>query len=126
MNRFLLFAWTIALAVGQAGCAHNGPDPKVMADSATHGVYDADYDRTTANFDSALKLSVTRASIGQISDKMHALGALHDLKATTSDPDKGRYDYEASFDKGAMLVQIRLDPNGKIGAYRVSPVISPS
>jgi hypothetical protein len=52
---------------------------------------------------------------------MHALGTYHGLKALSSDPDKGRYDYQATFDKGTMLVQIRLDPNQKIGAYRVTP-----
>ena len=125
VRRSVVTVAAFALALAEVACSH-GTDPKAMADATTRGVYDADYDRTTQNFDSALKLTVTRQSIGQISDKMHALGTLHDLKPTTSDADKGRYDYEATFDKGAMLVQIRLDPNGKIGAYRVSPVISPS
>ncbi|HEX3551471.1 MAG TPA: hypothetical protein VHT53_13890 [Candidatus Elarobacter sp.] len=95
-----------------------------MADAATRGVYDADYDRTTQNFDGALKLQVTRQSIGQLSDRMRALGTLQQFTPASSNADKGRYDYQATFDKGSMLVQIRLDPNGKIGAYRVSPVIA--
>ncbi len=122
MRRTIVAA--VALALATAACSQNHTDPRTLADGTTRGVYDADFDRTTQNFDAALKLQVTRQSIGQLSDKMHALGALHDLKQTSSDPDKGRYDYQATFDKGAMLVQIRLDPTGKIGAYRVSPVIA--
>ena len=54
-------------------------------------------------------------------EQMHTLGAYRGLKPTSSDPDKGRYDYEAAFDKGTMLVELRLDPTQKIGAYRVVP-----
>jgi hypothetical protein len=93
----------------------------VLADETTRGVYDADYARTTEHFDAALKLQVTRATIGQLSDQMHALGAYHGLKQASSDPDKGRYDYEAAFDKGTMLVELRLDPTQRIGAYRIAP-----
>lgn len=111
----------VALAIAACGCAHHDANPQVMADETTRGVYDADYGRTTEHFDAALKLQVTRATIGQLSDQMHALGAYRGLKPATSDPDKGRYDYEAAFDKGTMLVELRLDPTQKIGAYRVVP-----
>jgi hypothetical protein len=128
VKRSVLRAVTVAtiVAVGAVACAQSAArtDPQTMADETTRGVYDADYDRTTKDMDAALKLQVTRGTIGQLSDRMHALGALQNFKLTSSDPDKGRYDYEATFDRGAMLVQIRLDPNGKIGAYRVSPVIA--
>lgn len=112
----------VAAAIALAACAgQQHPNPQALADQATQGIYDADYDRTTQNFDAALKLQVTRASIGALSDKMHALGAYHGLQPANSDVNAGRYDYQAAFDKGAMLVQIRVDPNWKIGAYRVSP-----
>ena len=52
---------------------------------------------------------------------MHALGAYRFLKQTSADPDKGRYDYDAAFDKGTMLVELRMDPDQKIAAYRVVP-----
>jgi opacity protein-like surface antigen len=109
----------IALAIVAYGCASH-QDPATLADSTTRGVYDGDYAKTTANFDDSLKAQVTRVSIGQLSDQMHALGAYQGLKATTSDPDKGRYEYEATFDKGRMVVQLRVDPNWKIAAYRVT------
>ena len=110
----------IALAIVACGCAQR-IDPQTLADNATRGVYNVDYAQTTANFDDALKAQVTRASVGQLSDRMHALGAYHGLKPASSDPGKGRYDYEAAFDKGTMLVELRVDPDWKIGAYRVVP-----
>jgi hypothetical protein len=111
-----------ASALAACGCAqHAQYDPQALADLTTRGVYDADYARTTEHFDAALKLQVTRASLGQLSDQMHALGAYRGLTPASSEPDKGRYDYQASFDKGTMLVEIRLDPTQKIGAYRVVP-----
>jgi hypothetical protein len=118
--RRTIAAAAVALAIAACGCAQHD-DPQRLADTTTRGVYDADYARTTEHFDAALKLGVTRASIGQLSDQMHALGTYRGLKPASSDPDKGRYDYEADFDKGTMLVQLRLDPNWKIGAYRIAP-----
>lgn len=119
-NALTLAAAALALAAG--GCAQHQPDaPQVLADETTRGVYDADFARTTEHFDAALKLQVTRSTIGQLSDQMHQLGTYRGLKVASSDPDRGRYDYEATFDKGTMLVQLKLDPTQKIGAYRVVP-----
>ncbi len=114
-------AAAIVLALAAAACAPKHDDPLALADQTTRGVYNVDYDATTARFDDALKSQVTRASIGQLSDQMHALGAYHGLKQTSADADKGRYDYQATFDKGTLLVELRIDPDQKIGAYRVVP-----
>ena len=111
----------LALAIAASACAQQQNDPQALADQTTRAVYDADYDRTTAHFDDALKAQVTRASVGTLSDQMHALGAYRGIKPLSSDPDKGRYDYEAAFDRGTMLVQLRIDPTRKIGAYRIVP-----
>jgi hypothetical protein len=112
----------VALAIAASACAQTTQtNPQALADQTTRAVYNLDYDTTTARFDDALKAQVTRASIGQLSDQMHALGTYQGLKPLSSDADKGRYDYEATFDKGTLLVQLRLDPNQKIGAYRISP-----
>ena len=111
----------VALAIAAVACSQPRTDPLALADQTTRGIYMADYDATTARFDDALKSQVTRASIGQLSDQMHALGAYQGLKPKSADPDKGRYDYEATFDKGTLLVELRVDPDDKIGAYRVAP-----
>ena len=110
----------IALAVTAVACASR-TDPLALAAQTTRGVYDADYAVTTASFDDALKAQVTAASLRQVSAQMHALGAYRLLRPTSADPDKHRYDYEAVFDNGTMLVQMRLDPDQKIGAYRIVP-----
>jgi hypothetical protein len=127
-----LAAAAVALAIAAVACAQTRTDPMALADQTTRGVYAVDYDATTARFDDALKGQVTRASIGQLSDQMHALGAYQGLKQTSADPDTGRYVYEATFDKGTLVVELRVDPNQKIGAYRiaaqstVSPNATPS
>ena len=109
-----------ALAIAACGCAHTAT-PQELADATTRAVYDADYDRTTAGFDDALKTQVTRASVGQLSDRMRALGAYRGLRETARDPAKNRYDFEAAFDKGTMAVMIRVDPDSKLAAYRIAP-----
>src|SRR5471030_761490 len=118
--RLLLVFSAAALAVALSACGH-GAAPQTLADQTTKAVYNADLDGTQKNFDDSLKKQVTREQIGKLSDKMHALGTYKGLKPTASDPDKGRYDFEADFDNGVMVVEMRLDPNGKIGAYRVAP-----
>ena len=115
-------AAAVALAIAASGCAQpQQTDPLAVADQTTRAVYDMNLDLTTARFDDTLKAQATRASIGAMSDQMHALGTYRGLKAVSSDPDKGRYVYTAAFDKGTMVVQLRLDPNQKIGAFRVEP-----
>ena len=110
-----------AFAVAASACAQNHADPQALADQTTRSVYNADYDATTAQFDDTAKAQVTRASLGDLSDKMHALGTYHGLKPTSSEPDTGRYVYEAAFDKGTILIELRMDPNQKIAAYRIVP-----
>ena len=56
---------------------------------------------------------------------MHALGDFQSLAPLNSAPDSGRYTYTANFEKGRMVVQLRLDPDGKVGAYRVVPGAAP-
>ena len=119
--RRMMLAGAIASAVALAACAHRAT-PLELADQATKGVYNADLPATQTNFDDALKTQVTRETIGALSDKMHALGAYKGLKALDADPDRGRYDFEADFDGGMLAVELRIDPSGKIGAYRIAPV----
>ena len=113
----------VALAIAASGCARHD-EPLTLASDTTRGVYDADYGKTTEHFDAALKFQVTKPSLSDLAAKMHALGAYRGLKQTGSDPDKRRYEFEATFDKGAMMVEMRLDPQGLIGAYRVVPEVA--
>jgi len=114
----------IVLAIAVSACGQHGNDPQSLADATTRGVYNVDYDATVAHFDDALKNDVTRGSIQEVSNEMHALGNYQSLKPVSSDPDKGRYNYQATFDKGTLLIEMRLDPDQKIGAYHVVPQVS--
>ena len=118
--RFRLTALgAIAMAIALSACG--GSSPQRLADQTTQALYQNNRDGVIANFDSSLKSQVTLAQVGAISDAMHMLGSYKGLRPMQSNGDTGRYDYAATFDKGTMLVMMRLDPNGKIGAYRVSP-----
>jgi len=110
------------LATLLGGCsAQRGAAPGQLAEQITRAVYADDLDATIANFDDATKKTVTRSELGELSDRMHALGDLKSLAPRSADPDSGKYEFDATFSNGSMLVQLRLDPSGKVGAYRVVP-----
>ncbi len=119
--RFAVALGACGLTFALGACGAPADSPAAIADQTTKAVYNVDVDGTEAHMADDLKNQVTRASIGDLSDKMHALGAYKGVKQTSSDPDKGLYAFEASFDRGTLAVNLRLDPTGKIGAYRVSP-----
>ena len=108
-----------------SACAQPQADPQRTADTITRAVYANDLDTTIASFDDETKKSVTREALGDISDKMHALGDFTSLAPKSASPDEGKYEYDAHFTSGAMLVQMRIDPSGKVGAYRVVPENAP-
>jgi hypothetical protein len=107
----------LAIAVG-TGCG-NASDPSALAEKITRAVYANDFDSTTADFDDSLKGEVTRAEVGAISDKLHDLGDIKQVSQRSANADTGRYDYDVTLDRGSVVVQLRLDPSGKVGAYRV-------
>jgi hypothetical protein len=100
------------------GCANSG-DPSALAEKITRAVYANDFDGSTADFDDTLKGEVTRAEVGAISDKLHDLGDIKQFSQRSANADTGRYDYDVTLDRGSVVVQLRLDPSGKVGAYRV-------
>lgn len=110
-----------ACALSACGSHGSGNSATGLADSITRAVYANDYDGTVANFDAQTKGEVTRTEIGELSDKMHALGAYRGLTQTNVDPDRGLYDFDLNFASGHMTAKLRLDPSGKVGAYRVIP-----
>jgi len=112
----------LACALLLGACSSGGnQDPNALAEKITRAVYANDLDTTVASFDDETKKQVTRGQLGVISDRMHALGDIKSFTQRSSEPDKGRYDYDVSFTNGSMLVQLRVDPDGKIGAYRIVP-----
>ena len=110
-----LFAVLAALAA----CA--GSDPQSAANGVTRAVIDDDLAAVTPYFDDTLRPQVSRAGVGVLSDKMHALGDYKGLTFVSSDPSKSEYTYRADFDHGMMNVVVRVDTDGKLSAYRVFP-----
>ena len=127
-NRVLLGGAIASAFLGclLAACGSQGGEPAKLADAITHGIYDDDLNATTSNFDDQLKGQVTRTDLGDLSDKMHALGDYQSLAQRSADPNARKYQYDATFAKGMLLVQLRLDPDGKVAAYRVEPEAVPT
>lgn len=113
------------LVAGLAGCGGGNAsgsgsgNQQSIADGVTSSVYKNDRDSVVANFDNTLQNQVTRAEVGTLSDKMHHLGDYKGLAPIGSDLTKSEFSYTASFTKGAARVVMKLDPDGKIGAYRI-------
>lgn len=122
--RHYVFAVAVAAVLGLAACGGNGgggAGEQKIAEDTTRAVYNNDMAGATANFSSELTPQVTRASLGVLSDTMHKMGNLQGLTETATDVPSRRYTFDAKFDNGDMTVLMRLDGNGKIVAYRVSP-----
>jgi hypothetical protein len=101
--------------------ACGGGDPQSTANGVTRAVYDDSLASVAPYFDDATRAKVSRASVGVLSDKMHALGTYNGLTLLGSDATKQEYTYRASFSKGTMNVIVRLDGDGRVAAYRVFP-----
>ncbi|MGA3037658.1 MAG: hypothetical protein ABSE64_09275 [Vulcanimicrobiaceae bacterium] len=116
----LRIAGTLALLSALSACsvAHT---PERLADQATRAVYEDNHDAAVANFEDHLKLRVTRAQVGAISDEMHSLGRYRGLSVLHINNDAGRFNYAATFDRGTMIVMVSVDPAGHIAAYHVRP-----
>lgn len=117
-----------ALTVVALACvtACSGNDPAATADKITRAVYANDLDTTVADFDDQTKKDVSRGELGEISDMMHGMGDYKSLTQRSANADTGRYEYDAAFTKGSLLIQLRIDASGKIGAYRVAPEGTPT
>lgn len=112
-------ALAVLLLAGLTACA--GSDPQSIASGVTRAVYDNNVSAVQPYFDDALRAQVSRASVGVISDKMHALGSYNGLTLLGSDTSKREYSYRANFSKGTVNIVVRVDPDGRLAAFRVFP-----
>ncbi|HKW44867.1 MAG TPA: hypothetical protein VJN22_04360 [Candidatus Eremiobacteraceae bacterium] len=120
-TRQVYLAAALALLLGGCSAGSASDRAQKLADDATKAVYNDDMAGLTANMNPALVPSITRAQLGDLADKMHALGSYQGLTPAGSDTLKSEYDFKAKFDKSTWTVVIRLDGDGKIAAYRVAP-----
>jgi len=123
--RQYIMALAASLALGLVACSgasgSSGSDQQKLAENVTRAVYNNDMESVTSNMSSTLAPQVTRGSLGVLSDEMHTMGNLQGLSETDTDAPARRYTFDAKFDRGDMTVQMRLDGDGKIVAYRVVP-----
>ena len=118
--RGLVGAFAVAVAV--CGCGGHAPTPMDLADFTTRAVYDADVARTTTYFDARLRSTVTPESVAAVSKLMHRYGSYQGVAQQVEISKNARYDFEALFSEGSMLVQMRLGEAGKtITAFRLLP-----
>jgi hypothetical protein len=115
----LKHTFALVLLAAIAACSHN--DPQSVANAVTRAVLANNQPAVTAYVDDALRPQVTRASVGVLSDKMHALGSYNGLTLLATDASKHEYTYRANFSKGTMNIVVRFDPDGRLAAYRVFP-----
>ncbi|HEY9085580.1 MAG TPA: hypothetical protein VIN40_06560 [Candidatus Tyrphobacter sp.] len=111
----------LACAASLAACASTQAKATAQADAVTRAVYADDVADVTSRLDPGVAAVVTRGEVGTLSDKMHALGTYHGLQSIAGTMPANEFTYQAVFDKGTMIVVVRIDPNGKLGAYRVVP-----
>jgi hypothetical protein len=115
----------IALAgvLALAGCAGASADTPIdVADQVTRAVYGDDLNGTVAHFDDGLRAQVKTEDVDQLSHVMRDMGSYRNISTVSADNLNRRYDYQAAFDRGSMLVQMRFDPDGRVAAYRVTPI----
>lgn len=126
MKSFSFGGALLACAMLTACGGQAGSNPQKIADDMTRSVYADDTAALAAHFDDKTKVTVTRSDVGALSDKMHQLGDLQSLVQHAAKPDEGRYTYDATFSHGSMLIELRVDPSGSVGAYRVIPQAPPA
>ena len=120
MRHAIPTALLAALAFVTSGCARH-LTPPALADAMTRAVYAGDAAAARSKFIEALRPSVTPQSVSVVSARMHRYGEYHRLSQVSEIPAQRRYDFEAEFDRGTMLIQLKLASDGSISAYRVVP-----
>lgn len=107
------------LTLALCACGAGGTSPEKMVNETTQAVYNDDLNAIQSHFDANLQKQVTIDGVNTLSTKLKAFGAYKGLTQTAADPNGGRYDYSAAFDKASMNVHVRVDANGQLAAYRI-------
>lgn len=113
----------VAAAILLAACGGPSPAQRAasLADAATQALYADEPGQVSAHFDAPIAGRVSRAQVGAISDKMHALGDYHGLREVGGVLRRNEYTFEAQFGRGVMIVVVRVGDDGKLAAYRIIP-----
>jgi hypothetical protein len=119
MRAVALRAFAVAGMLATAACGGGDSPQQTATDETTKAVYNDDLNAMQSHFDAALQKQITIDGVRELSQKLHAFGEYKGVTQTAADANTGRYDYNASFDKTTMAVHVRVDSDGKLGAYRI-------
>jgi hypothetical protein len=109
----------LTLACSSA-CGEKQPTSEITADKVIRLIYVGDVHNTQQLFAANVRPTITPASVNQLSSLMKAFGEYLGVQQIAAMSDR-RYDLEAEFAHGSMLVQLRLDPAGKLAALHIIP-----
>lgn len=113
----------LALAVFGFTACTRPVGPEDIADQTMRSIASDNVDTTAAYFNKEARATMTPASVHALARVMHLFGEYRDVRQIAALQNR-RYDLEAGFDLGSMLIQMRLDKDGKIAALHVIPNIS--
>jgi hypothetical protein len=91
-----------------------------LADQVIRSLDAGNMQRAASFFNQDVRSTMTPASVHELARVMHAFGHYRYVTETTA-LETDRYDLEAQFEVGSMLVQMRLDPDGKIAGLHIIP-----
>lgn len=114
----MLSATAAASAAALIACSHPS-GPLATADATTKALYNDDPSAMQSRFDDNLRKSVTLDQVATLSGKLKALGSYQGLNQISADASHARYDFNAHFGAATVPVHLRLDPDGRVAAYRV-------
>ncbi len=118
-RRIVALALLAVVPAACSGALAGGGSAQAAAEGVTTAAYADNFAGVTEHFDRQLRATVSRAEVGALSDKMHALGTYQGLTYVSGDPTKSEFTYRANFSNGSMSLVIRMDPSGKLAAYRI-------
>jgi len=110
----------ILTIASSSACGEKRPASEITADKAIRFIYAGDVHNTQQLFDADVRRTITPDSVNQLSSVMNAFGNYLGVTQIAALSNR-RYDLEAQFAHGSMLVQMRLDPAGKVAALHIIP-----
>jgi hypothetical protein len=108
------------LLLGLSACAPSSTRAEDVTDRAIRSIYAGDLQQTTTMFDGTVRSEMTPTSFHLLTHLMQSFGKYNSVSQISQIAGQ-RYDLEAFFDGGSMLVQLRLNPAGQIAALHFVP-----
>jgi hypothetical protein len=119
-EQFVSRSFVILTLASAGACSKKRPESEITAERAIRFIYAGDVHDTQQLFNDDVRRTITPESVNRLSSLMHAFGDYLGVTQIAATNDR-RYDLEAQFTHGSMLVQMRLDPTGKMAALHIIP-----